>query len=121
MKSITKLSKNDLHAMIKQAEAELAQRDHHEKALAEINKIIQSRGLSKKDLMDMIGQLTFGRGKKLARKASGSTGKAAPKYRNPTGSDTWTGRGRAPKWVNDICASYGIDINIFKNDPRFKI
>lgn len=121
MKSINKLSKTDLHSMIKQAEAELAQRDHREKAVLEINKIIQSRGLSKKDLMDMMGQFNFGRSKKIALKASGSRGKVTPKYRNPVSGDTWTGRGRAPKWVNDICASYGIDVNVFKSDPRFKI
>ena len=36
------------------------------------------------------------KGAKVARKASG---KVAPKYRNPQTGDTWTGRGRAPKWV----------------------
>ncbi len=30
-------------------------------------------------------------------------GKAVPKYRNPGNPDqTWTGRGRKPKWVNEV-------------------
>lgn len=121
MKNITKLSKNDLQNIIKQAETELAQRSHYDKALSEINKIIQLHGLSKKDLMNMVNQCSFARGKKASRKSSGSRGKAAPKYRNPTGSETWTGRGRAPKWVSALCASYGLSVDGFKTDPRFRI
>jgi DNA-binding protein H-NS len=29
------------------------------------------------------------------------TGKVAPKYRNPATGDTWTGRGKAPRWIQD--------------------
>lgn len=30
-------------------------------------------------------------------------GKAVPKYRNPMNPDqTWTGRGRKPKWINEV-------------------
>ena len=36
------------------------------------------------------------KGAKGTRKASG---KVAPKYKNPTTGELWTGRGRAPKWV----------------------
>lgn len=33
-------------------------------------------------------------------KRPGSTGsKVAPKYKNPETGDTWTGRGKAPKWI----------------------
>ena len=28
-----------------------------------------------------------------------STGKVAPKYRNPATGQTWTGRGKPPKWI----------------------
>ena len=36
------------------------------------------------------------KGVKAARKSSG---KVAAKYRNPQTGDTWTGRGKAPRWV----------------------
>ncbi|WP_408475216.1 H-NS family nucleoid-associated regulatory protein [Paraburkholderia strydomiana] len=26
---------------------------------------------------------------------------AAPKYRNPETGETWSGRGRAPRWIKD--------------------
>ncbi len=33
-------------------------------------------------------------------KRVGTTGsKVAPKYKNPATGDTWTGRGKAPKWI----------------------
>ncbi|WP_028603560.1 H-NS histone family protein [Ottowia thiooxydans] len=35
-----------------------------------------------------------------ASKASGPTGKVAPKYRDPATGQTWTGRGKAPKWID---------------------
>jgi len=39
--------------------------------------------------------------KKSGRKASGRTG--APKYANPSDpSQTWTGNGRAPRWLRDL-------------------
>ena len=41
---------------------------------------------------------------KPARKKSGSTGvKVPPKYRNPQNAEqTWTGRGKAPLWVQAL-------------------
>ena len=36
---------------------------------------------------------------KSSRSAAG--GKVAPKYRHPETGQTWTGRGKAPKWIQD--------------------
>ncbi len=39
-------------------------------------------------------------GKTVAKKASRKGSKVAPKYANPANSaETWTGRGRSPRWV----------------------
>ena len=37
----------------------------------------------------------------FTRKAGGKAAgvKVAPKYRNPATGETWTGRGKAPKWI----------------------
>ena len=35
-----------------------------------------------------------------ARSASAGT-KVAPKYRDPSTGQTWTGRGKAPKWIQN--------------------
>lgn len=43
-----------------------------------------------------------------ARKSSDGRAKVAPKYRNPNNHDeTWSGRGRAPKWMVDHLQSGG--------------
>lgn len=34
------------------------------------------------------------------RRRAGKTGKVAPKYRNPSGIETWSGRGKRPRWFN---------------------
>lgn len=36
-----------------------------------------------------------------AGRGSGSGAKVAPKYRDPSTGQTWTGRGKAPKWIQN--------------------
>ena len=50
--------------------------------------IIEQYGLSASDLFS----------RKAGVKSQG--GKVAPKYRNPSTGETWTGRGKAPKWID---------------------
>jgi DNA-binding protein H-NS len=43
------------------------------------------------------------RSKQRTKKSVASRGKAAPKYRNPADPEqTWTGRGRLPKWAAEL-------------------
>jgi DNA-binding protein H-NS len=86
----------------------------HDKALAQIVQIAQSAGLSAADIAAAMGSKT--KGKKVAVKAVGTKApkakrasagkKVAPKYRDPANpSNTWTGRGRMPQWVQALNAS----------------
>lgn len=43
------------------------------------------------------------------------------KYKNPNGSNKWSGRGRAPKWVSAILEKNNISLEQFKTDKRYKI
>ena len=62
------------------------------KALAEVEAFARDRGLSPADLAGLAVKRT--------RKP------AAPKYANPADpSQTWTGRGRRPRWVDAALAS----------------
>jgi DNA-binding protein H-NS len=36
----------------------------------------------------------------VASAGTGTGSKVAPKYRNPATGQTWTGRGKAPKWID---------------------
>lgn len=43
-------------------------------------------------------------------RTAGKTSKSPPKYRNPANhDDTWSGRGRKPRWIHEALAS-GADI-----------
>ena len=79
----------------------------HDKALAQIVQIAHSAGLSAADITAALGGKA--KGKKVAAKAVGTKApkakratagkKVAPKYRDPATGDTWTGRGKAPNWI----------------------
>ena len=45
----------------------------------------------------------------------------AAKYHNAATGDKWSGRGRTPVWVTNLCAAESIGVKQFKADPRFRI
>lgn len=59
-------------------------------AVAKVRGLIEEYGLSAEDIFPPA----------RARSASAGT-KVAPKYRNPATGETWTGRGKAPKWIQN--------------------
>lgn len=73
------------------AEREKAERDA---VKAELAALAKSKGFEMTDL--------FGNAPKAAKERKS----VPPKYRNPAdGSQTWTGRGRKPKWIEEALAS----------------
>ena len=88
----------ELKNLNKKELAELAQRvasrsreldaEEIDKVRAEVRTFAKRKGYT-------IEQVFGGRGRK------GKRGKAAPKYRNPADpSQTWSGRGKRPRWFN---------------------
>lgn len=81
----------ELLAQLKQLEtqAEDARKRESKAAIDQAREIIQRFGLTQEDVFP------------TSRKKSsdGSTHKVAPKYRDPVSGATWTGRGKAPKWI----------------------
>ena len=79
---------NDLiaqkEALEKQIEA--ARKTELAGAIAEAKALIARHNLTVSDLFE-------------AKKPGRPRGKVAPKYRNPETGETWTGRGRAPRWM----------------------
>ncbi|MDO5289118.1 MAG: H-NS histone family protein [Pseudomonadota bacterium] len=59
-------------------------------AVAQVRRIVDEYGLEAKDVFP-------GAGRRAASPRAG--GKVAPKYRDPATGQTWTGRGKAPKWI----------------------
>lgn len=60
-------------------------------AVTKVRELVAEFGLTVQDVFP-------GRGGKAAGRASG--GKVAAKYRDPATGQTWTGRGKAPKWID---------------------
>ena len=67
-----------------------ARRNELSEAVSPVRALVTEFGLTAQDV--------FPAGK--ARSASAGS-KVAPKYRNPATGQTWTGRGKAPKWIQN--------------------
>ncbi|MCW7537805.1 H-NS histone family protein [Aquabacterium sp. A7-Y] len=75
---------------------ESARKQELSDAIAQIKSLMAQYGLTVADLGGKTGTKTGS-----ATKGS----KVAPKYRNGATGETWTGRGRQPKWVEQALAS----------------
>lgn len=84
-------SYNDLLNQIEtlKRQAEEVRRQELKSVIDDIKTSMDKYGITLSDL-----QSALGRGSK--KKST-----VAPKYRNPATGDTWTGRGRAPRWLAD--------------------
>jgi len=100
---IDNMSSKELADLIEAASGKLAQQKEVEKAAvkAELTALAQERGFTVAEL--------FG-----SEKAKTPRAKVAPVYRDPENPEnTWTGRGRKPKWLVAALES-GLDIEKFK-------
>lgn len=104
--NIETLNPQELAALIKRANSRrkvLAKRKPAAQTKAAVAKVLKASGWTFEELYGKTGGSTAAApAAKKARKATKghSTGKVPPKYRNPANDkDTWTGRGRQPRWV----------------------
>lgn len=71
-----------------EAQIETTRKAENAEAIAKVKALIAEHGLTQQDI--------FG-GAMRGRKP---TGTVAAKYRDPATGATWTGRGKAPKWID---------------------
>ncbi len=81
--------------LLKQQEAlalqvEEARKREISDAVSQVRQMVSEFGLTERDV--------FPSGRKSGGTRNG--GKVAPKYRDPATGQTWTGRGKAPKWLD---------------------
>ncbi|WP_148717144.1 H-NS histone family protein [Chitinolyticbacter meiyuanensis] len=89
---LSNLSLPEMYQLQKDLSAEIEQRKVSDKKnlIAELQNLAAAKGFSLQDVL----------GGALSTKAAKSTGIA--QFRNPAdASQTWTGRGRKPQWVQD--------------------
>lgn len=60
-------------------------------AIGKVKALVAEHGLTAEDI--------FGGSKRGPKAANTSKNPVAPKYRDPATGQTWTGRGKAPKWI----------------------
>jgi DNA-binding protein H-NS len=113
--------------LISNASKELEARTREELILKELQKVFDKHGVSRVEKLGLVKSLA-----KISRPSSGSVRVQAkrtnkkrvavrPKYRHPSSRDTWTGRGRAPKWVVALCEERKITLAAFKSSSDFSI
>lgn len=73
------------------AQIESARQSELSTAISRVREMVAEFGLTEQDV--------FGKPGRAASSAKGS--KVAAKYRDPATGATWTGRGKAPKWIAD--------------------
>lgn len=97
-KSLDKMSLADLKAAAPMIAQKIEERENAEKdaVKAELVEMAKAKGF---DMSDLFGD---------APKAAKERKPVAPKYRNPAdGSQTWSGRGRRPKWLEEALGTGG--------------
>lgn len=93
--SLDGLSLPELNALKRRVDvsiATLSERRKREKAVTKLHAVAKSMGFTVEELVNA--------------KGTGTGSKVAPKFRNPKDpSQTWSGRGRTPAWVNEAKAA----------------
>lgn len=119
-----KLSAAQLNKIIEETQAELTRRKSIDAATTEIQSILKRYKIDFKDIDLRKAVKTGGRSgeKKRAKRERSSDRRSTvnAKYKDPNSAMTWTGRGRSPAWVRNICQNEDIDIEAFKEDKRFR-
>lgn len=115
---MAKPSLSELKKQISALEAEIIRRtDETKRELrAEFDAKLADAGLSITDIYDDLAP----QGSKKAKQAR-VTQSVDPKYRDPQSGATWSGRGRAPQWVQAILEERKMSLQAFKVTGEFLI
>ncbi|HEX7370855.1 MAG TPA: H-NS histone family protein [Rhodanobacteraceae bacterium] len=84
---VSSLNKKQLRELIRKANGRMKNIDKEQvsKVKAKVDALLKAEGVT-------FAQI-YGK-----RRGGGKLGKVAPKYRNPKGDETWSGRGKRPRW-----------------------
>ena len=117
---LTNLNAKQLKQVISEASSALNRRQKVEKAMVEIQRVAKKYRLSKEELKTALVSIQSSKAVSTGKPKS-VRAKVEPKYQSQDGSKKWTGRGRTPSWVVEICRSKGLSVEGFKSDSRFLI
>lgn len=119
-----KLTIAEIEAQIKQLQAEIISRKANARTelRADMDKLLADAGLSIGDVYPELVKSGKGsaKGKGKAKGKSSGTGTVQSAYKDPRSGATWAGRGRAPKWVTELCDEKGIALQTFKASSEYR-
>lgn len=115
--NLSQMKLTELKRLRSKIDAEFKRRDDsaRREVLRKFKKIAAEHGVAMNDVLSEAKPAASAR--KSTRKVSPIKGrKVPPKYRNPSdSSETWTGRGRKPRWVEEwLTAGKSIDELLIK-------
>ena len=111
---LNQLDIEQLTELLGNAQAEVTSREKQgrEELRAELERRVAAEGYKMGDIFPELGAASSRRAR----------GKRPAKYHDPQNRDqTWSGIGRAPKWVQAILDERGIDMAAFKSIPMYRI
>ena len=123
MTSYKNLSQKQLDRIIDETQKELERRSKIQKATKEVKAILARYGLELHHLDTSnfsIKQTTVKKKAKSNQKPKDKRSLVKAIYKNPNGPETWSGRGRAPRWVLAVCKEQSMDLAGFKKSKKFK-
>ena len=92
-----------------QAKAEALKEKNKKPTIDAIVRAMEENDITLDDLRAAMGPTRgrprSGNGRRGAKSGSGKRGAVAIKYRNPETDETWTGRGRTPRWLAEAEAA----------------
>ena len=123
MASLKNLTSGQLEKMLSNTKAEIKRREHLQAATAEIRAILKKYKITMQDIdLQALNKKAVRKTAQPGKAQSGARDnrkRVKARYANPNGAETWSGRGRAPAWVMQICQTEGIELAAFKKDSRF--
>ena len=117
---LTNLNTKQLRQVISEASSALNRRQKIEKAMVEIQRVAKKYKLSKDEFKTALVSIQSSKAVSTSKPKS-VRANVVPKYQSQDGSKKWTGRGRTPSWVVEICRGKGLTVEGFKSDSRFLI
>ena len=115
----SKASIAELQEQVRRIQAEIETRKKSVKGelRAEIEEMLKEEELT---ILDVYPEFAR-KGARAAPEKIRARPEVAAKYKDPESGATWAGRGRSPKWVNDVMEKRGINIQQFKALPDYQI
>lgn len=108
--NLSKLSRKDIDALLKDAAARLKELEHETVGafVEDVKKRAHKAGISLQELAERLGGTSNGattRARAPRAKQADKRSKVAVKYRNPATGETWSGRGIKARWLANAIAA----------------